>query len=321
MKKSAIWGIVGFAAFMIVAVVMYNSLGKKITPEVTQIPSASSENSGTLGESQSEEVDYTAPDFTVYDKDGNAVKLTDFFGKPIVLNFWASWCPPCKSEMPDFEKLYQEVGEEVQFLMVNMVDGGRETKAKGQKFVEDKGFTFPVYYDTMQDAAYTYGVTSLPTSIFIDKEGQMITGFRGAMTEKQLRERIDLIYNKEETSERVVENVENPSWCTVPPEYIKIDAENAKMMSEQTDEVIFLDVRTLEEYNEGHIEGAVLLPDTELAEKIEQVIPDKRALVFVYCRSGNRSKTATEKMVELGYNHVYDMGGINDAKEFFKIVK
>ena len=93
------------------------------------------------------------------------------------------------------------------------------------------------------------------------------------------------------------------------------------MLSEQTDEVIFLDVRTLEEYNAGHIEGAVLLPDTELAEKIEQVIPDKRALVFVYCRSGNRSKTATEKMVELGYNHVYDMGGINDAKEFFKIVK
>ena len=61
-----------------------------------------------------------APDFTVTDADGNAVKLSDFRGKGVVLNFWASWCGPCKSEMPHFQTAYEQYGDEVHFLMVNM---------------------------------------------------------------------------------------------------------------------------------------------------------------------------------------------------------
>ncbi len=134
-----------------------------------------------------------APDFTVYDASGKAVRLSDFKGQPVVLNFWASWCPPCKSEMPHFDKVYADVGQDVVFLMVDLVDGQRETQAKGQQYVKEQGFSFPVYFDTKQSAANAYGITSIPTTILIDAAGNAVTGFQGAIDENTLREAIKLI--------------------------------------------------------------------------------------------------------------------------------
>ena len=191
---------------------LYNSLAGSIqlgglatTPPETQastetVPEKPSE---TMPESPTEAtdtqptepVDYSAPDFTMLDTDGNEVTLASFFGKPIVLNFWASWCGPCKSEMPEIQKFYDQYGQEVHFLLVSVDDDVDTAKA----FIEDNGYTFPVYFDTTSMGAYTYGASSIPLTFFIDAEGNLAAYYMGAMSESILQQGMDMIYTPEMT--------------------------------------------------------------------------------------------------------------------------
>ena len=134
-----------------------------------------------------------APDFTVLDAQGNEVKLSDFQGKPVVLNFWASWCGPCKSEMPDFDEVYGEYGEEVQFMMVNLTDGSRETVETATEFVEEQGYSFPVYFDTQSQGAIAYGVMAIPTTYFIDAQGNAVARAMSALDKETLEQGIGMI--------------------------------------------------------------------------------------------------------------------------------
>ena len=105
------------------------------------------------------------------------------------------------------------------------------------------------------------------------------------------------------------------SGCSVPEEgsdYMNISQKKAKEMMENLEEFVLLDARTEEEFSEGHIPGAVLIPHYEVSEKAEEKIPEKDVPVLVYCRSGNRSKTASKALVDLGYSEVYEFGGIID---------
>ena len=131
----------------------------------------------------------TVPDFVVYDGDSNEVRLSDFFGKPIVLNFWASWCGPCKSEMPDFQKVYEELGGQVQFIMVNVGEQMSEAAA----FIASTGYTFPVYYDVSNNASFTYQISSIPATFFINAKGELVTYQVGMLEESLLRTAIDMI--------------------------------------------------------------------------------------------------------------------------------
>ena len=144
-------------------------------------------------QTETEDDRFTAPDFTVFDANGAEVRLSELFGKPIVVNFWASWCPPCKSEMPEFNKVYEEMGADILFMMIDLVDGQRETMEIGARYVADQGFTFPIYYDTKGEAGYNYSISSIPTTIFIDKDGYIITGAIGAIDEQTLRKGIGYI--------------------------------------------------------------------------------------------------------------------------------
>ncbi len=161
-------------------------------PEESSPAEDGSSEVASSGEEETETV--MAPDFTVYDDEGNSVKLSDYFGKPIVLNFWASWCGPCQSEMPDFNEAYLKLGEDVQFLMVNMTDGSRETVDAASEFVAGEGYSFPVFYDTDMDAAVTYSVYSLPSTYFIGADGSAVAKATGAIDAEILQSGIDMIY-------------------------------------------------------------------------------------------------------------------------------
>jgi len=118
-------------------------------------------------------------------------------------------------------------------------------------------------------------------------------------------------YTDEKTS------VESAPAFTLPeipaePVYRKISASEAREMMETTAGFILLDVRTDEEFEEIRLNGAVLIPDYEILERAEAELPDKNALILIYCRRGRRSEIAARELAEMGYTNVYDFGGIND---------
>ena len=94
--------------------------------------------------------------------------------------------------------------------------------------------------------------------------------------------------------------------------YEQITPEEAKAIMDREKDYVILDVRTQEEFDESHIEGAVLIPDYEMKEKAEKILPDRDQLILVYCRSGRRSKNAASELVALGYTNVKEFGGIID---------
>ncbi len=136
-----------------------------------------------------------APDFTVLDKNGQEVSLSDFRGQPVVLNFWATWCGYCKMEMPDFERAFATYPD-VQFLMVNATDGVRETVDIAKQYIEQEGYTFPVYYDVNFEAVSSFYVRSFPSTYFIDADGRLIRYQTGMLTQEGLEEGIRHILPK-----------------------------------------------------------------------------------------------------------------------------
>ncbi len=176
MNKKLILLLLAFALLLGGAYFLYNNLIQDYTAD-----------------QQGEYIPQPAPDCTVYDADGNAVSLSDFVGKPVVLNFWTSWCGPCQMEMPHFQAKFAELGDQVQFMMVNVTGDSRETEADAKQFYADSGYTFPVFYDLDSSARLTYSIYSYPTTYFIDAQGNLVAGAQGMIDADILQTGIDMI--------------------------------------------------------------------------------------------------------------------------------
>ncbi len=132
-----------------------------------------------------------AADFTFYDAEGSGITFASKFGKPIVLNFWATWCGPCQEELPAFNKAYSQFGEKVEFIMINLDDPGTESEV--QTFLSEQGYDFPVFYDTDYSGTRAYKVQGIPVSYFITSDGKIAAEHIGSVSETALWDYIDRI--------------------------------------------------------------------------------------------------------------------------------
>jgi cytochrome c biogenesis protein CcmG/thiol:disulfide interchange protein DsbE len=112
--------------------------------------------------------DYTAPDFTLQTLDGRSMTLSDLRGQAVLINFWATWCPPCRLEMPAIQQVYDQYRDQgFEVLAVNL----QEQNAQVSAFAEEMGLTFPILFDRDGSVSHTYLVRSLPTTFFVDRFG------------------------------------------------------------------------------------------------------------------------------------------------------
>lgn len=149
-----------------------------------------------INEEDQEDKGIKALDFTLYDQYGNEHTLSDYEGKTVFLNIWATWCPPCKREMPHIEELYKAYGENSEDVIILGLAaphlGSEGSKEHIISFLEEEGYTFPVVFDTEWDQIYGYGISAFPTTFIIDKEGYINLYVPGAMDK--------------ETMEKIIEN-------------------------------------------------------------------------------------------------------------------
>ena len=193
--KKLIWPLIAVLVFglSIYTVADYNKnnsknldiITKDTPKENTTVPNVSSDTEKEApSKSITDTVKIAALDFKLIDLNGKEVSLSDFKGKKVFLNFWASWCDPCKSEMPDIEKLYTETKDsDLVILAVNL----GEDKATVKAFSDTNKYDFKILLDTDQSVGRQYSISAIPTSYFIDKEGNIISIVKGGLSLEKMK--------------------------------------------------------------------------------------------------------------------------------------
>jgi thiol-disulfide isomerase/thioredoxin len=146
-------------------------------------------------QSQKEALKLADYDATVYTADGQPKKMTEIAaGKPMVINFWATWCPYCVQEMPDFQGIFHDYGEKISFAFVDSTDGRRETKEGAQAWLAENGLDdLPAYYDTDLDATATFGASSLPSTVVVSANGEILMAKPGRINDASMRSALDTL--------------------------------------------------------------------------------------------------------------------------------
>lgn len=188
-------GFLVFSVFLVSAYFGYDFLSSEYKNKDMSIQTEKSENDNIQNsESSKIKKKVMATDFVVYDENLKEVKLSDYKGTPVVLNFWASWCPPCKSEMPGFNEMSRKYNEDkIAILMIDLTDGQRETMDQAKAFIQENNYKMKVLFDNEMDAAKKYNISSIPRTIFIDKDGYIFQDYTGAMSEEELESQIKLL--------------------------------------------------------------------------------------------------------------------------------
>lgn len=138
---------------------------------------------------------YQAPDFTLTDMDGKTVKLSDFRGKPVLINFWASWCPPCRAEMPDLVKKSEKYKDQIVFLGVNLTT--TEQDAEGpKKFLKEFNVQYQNVLDEKGTVGSDYQALGIPTTVTVDKNGIVVDRIQGMMNEAVMERTIQKLLKK-----------------------------------------------------------------------------------------------------------------------------
>ena len=169
-----------FSLLLVVALLLCGCGPKTMEPSITTTVPATTQQTAM-----------NIPDFVVFDSNADPHSLSEYVSKPIVLNFWGSWCGPCKSEMPGFQAVYEELGDQVQFLMIDV----GETTDEAEAFLAQAGYTFPVLFDVNGEASYAYQISAVPATFFISAQGELVDYHVGAMQEADLRAAVAQIQN------------------------------------------------------------------------------------------------------------------------------
>ncbi|WP_147613278.1 cytochrome c biogenesis protein/redoxin [Treponema pectinovorum] len=182
----------------VISIIDMNRIEEEQTNELVKGKNGEIIDVASKGQTSQKEKEYVpAPDFKLSDQYGNIWNLQDLKGKSIILNFWATWCPPCRAEMPDFQKVYEELkaqgNDKVIILGVASPGGNRDkSRAEVEKFLKDNGYSYPILMDESGKVVRDYYISAYPTTYLINSEGKVVDYVIGMLNEQSLRHIVDL---------------------------------------------------------------------------------------------------------------------------------
>jgi peroxiredoxin len=229
-----------------------------------------------------------APDFALLDVKANeAVSLSSLRGKPVLINFWGTWCPPCREEMPIIQTLYEKYAGQVEIVGISM--GPRDYPEQVISYIEQYGYTWTFLHDPDMTVMSSYAVQGIPASYFIDKDGVIrsitVGGAPATLLESELLKAITQAPVPVETA-IVVE--EPPAFTPTSAPVSQVDPprmplEEFKLLyDDPAMRPLILDVRSKEAYDEGHIAGAISFPEADVDKRVSELPKDR--LIIAYCQ-------------------------------------
>lgn len=175
-----------FIMLLLIAMMLSSACAKDKAEISKEVEGATNDASNTANDNKEKVM---APDFELKDMEGNTVKLSDFLGKKVMINFWATWCKYCVQEMPDLMKLQEAHKDDLAILYVNV----GESKDKVQKFIDEQKLSGTILLDDKMTVASMYGVDAYPTTFAINEKGEMITKWKGMMDSNLMEQMYNVI--------------------------------------------------------------------------------------------------------------------------------